>query len=106
RLRLAEEEVAALAEGEVEARQDSSLRVGVEVHQRVAAHEDVDAGDGRVLHQIVPPEDHGAPQVLAEYHVVAVGLEVALDLLAIERPLYGTRPVAAETGGGEGLVVG
>ena len=44
----------------MEARQDSSLRVGVEVHQRVAADEDVDAGDGWVLHQIVPPEDHGA----------------------------------------------
>jgi hypothetical protein len=49
---------------EVEAGEDPRLRLGVEVHQRVAADQQVDARDRRVLDQVVPAEDHRAAQVL------------------------------------------
>src|SRR3712207_7894178 len=53
------------------------FRSRVEVHQRVAAGQEVDAGDGRVLHEVVAPEDERAPQVLAEGEPVVHALEVA-----------------------------
>ena len=53
-----EEEIAGLVQGEDEARDDALLRLGVEVHQRVAAHQQIDARDRRVLRQVVAPEDH------------------------------------------------
>ena len=43
-----------------------------EIHERVPTHQEVDAGDGRVLDQVVPAEDHASTQVLAE-HVPLVG---------------------------------
>ena len=46
--------------------EDAGLRLGVEVHQRVAAHEQVDPRDRGVLHEVVAPEDHRPAQVLAE----------------------------------------
>ena len=79
--------------------QDLGLRLGGEVHERVAAHEQVDARDRRVLHEVVAAEDHAAPQVLAE-HVALVGpLEEALERIVAARPRSGAadrRPAAPD----------
>lgn len=46
--------------------QHVSLRLGVEIHQGVTTHQEIDAGDRRILDQIVTAEDHRTPQVLVE----------------------------------------
>ena len=50
------------AQSEMQAVQDVSLGVAVHVHQRVAACQQVDAGDRGVLDQVVATEDDGAPE--------------------------------------------
>ena len=57
-LGLAEEQHAVGPQREVQAVEDLRLGLGVEVHQRVAAGEQVDVGDRGVLDQVVAPEDH------------------------------------------------
>ena len=70
---------AVVVEREVEASQDLRLRLGGEVHQRVAAHQQIDARDRRVLDEVVAAEDHAPTQVLAK-HVALIGaLEEALE---------------------------
>ena len=71
-------------EREVEALQDVSLRLGVEVHQRVPAGEQIEPRDRRVLHQVVAAEDHRASQVGAEHVAPAARLEVAVA----QRPVH------------------
>ena len=51
-----------LVQREVQPTQNTALSVDVEVHQRVAAKQQVDVGNRRVLDQIVPPEDHRTPE--------------------------------------------
>ena len=80
-LRLAQEEVAALVQREVEVAEDPRLGLGVEVHERVPADQQLDARDRRVLHEVVAPEDHRSPQVRAEGHACRRALEVAFDEL-------------------------
>jgi hypothetical protein len=75
-LGLAEEEDPPLAEREVEAEEDAALRLRVQVHDRVAAREQIDARDGRVVDQIVATEDHAAAHVAAELEPAGGGLEV------------------------------
>lgn len=43
-------------QGEIEHVQDASLQIGVEVHQRVPANEQVEPTDRRVVRQIVATE--------------------------------------------------
>ena len=57
---------AAVASAKWKRLDDHSLGLGVEVHQRVAADEQVEPGDRRVLDEVVAAEDHRAAQVLAE----------------------------------------
>ena len=66
----------------MEAAEYVGLRLGREIHQRVAAHEQVDVGDRRVLDQVVASEDHAAPQILAEYESLIGLLKEALERLA------------------------
>jgi hypothetical protein len=66
-LRLAEREEAALTQREVEPADNLTLRLVVEVHQRVAAEQQVDPRNRRVIEQVVAAEDHAAAQVLLEY---------------------------------------
>src|SRR6478752_3139288 len=61
-----EQQEPALIESKVQPRQHPSLRLRVEIHQRIAAGEQVDAGDRRVVNEIMPPEDHLPAQILAE----------------------------------------
>ena len=79
RLRLAQEQEPAVVQGEVEVVEHAALGLGVEVHQGVPADEEVDPGDGRVLHQVVAAEDHRPSQVLPEHAGAVGGLEEALD---------------------------
>ena len=58
---------------EVQAAEDLRLGLGVEVHQGVAADQQVDPGDRRVLHQVVAAEDHRAAQVLPEHEAGCPG---------------------------------
>lgn len=60
--------------------EDLGLGLGVEVHQRVAADQQVDPGDRRVLDEVVAPEDHRTAQVLAEAVPAALQLEELLEL--------------------------
>ena len=66
RLGLAQEQEAAVVQGEVEPVEDPGLGLGVEVHQGVAAGQQVDPRDRRVLDQVVAAEDHRAAEVLVE----------------------------------------
>ena len=81
-LRLAEHEHAVVVEREVEPAQDPRLRLRVEVHERVAADEQVDPGDRGVLHEVVAAEDHRTPQIAAERVALVGALEEALERLA------------------------
>ena len=103
-LGLAEEEDAVVGQGEVEPAQDPGLGLGVEVHQRVAADEQVDPGDGGVLHEVVAAEDERAPQVLAEDVPVVDLLEVGVEEVGWH-PDHLALAVRALAGGGETLVV-
>ena len=103
-LGLAEQQHAVVVEREVEPPQDLRLRLGGEIHQRVAADEQVDAGDRRILDEVVAAEDHASPEVLAE-HVPLIGpLEELLERVAWH-VLYLPRQVGAVTGVVERLLV-
>ena len=84
-LGLAEEQVASLAQGEVEPVDDLRLRLDVEVHQRVTAHQQVEPGDRRIPGEVMPPEDHPAAQIRPEGEMGAVLLEVLFSHLVGER---------------------
>ncbi len=84
-LRLAEEQIAALAQGEVEPVEDLRLRLDVEVHQRVAAEQQVEPGDRGVAGDVVPAEDDPAPQVRPERELAAGLLEVLVTQLRRHR---------------------
>ncbi|CAG7000123.1 hypothetical protein PICSAR164_02743 [Mycobacterium avium subsp. paratuberculosis] len=61
----------------MQAPQHISLGLGVQIHQRVAAHQQVHPGDRRILDQVVAAEDHRPAQILVK-NVAAVDLfEVA-----------------------------
>ena len=79
RLRLAQEKYARGRQREMEARQNPRLGLGVEVHQAVAADQQVHPGDRRVLDQVVAAEDHRAPQLLVEDVPIVLALEVLLQ---------------------------
>ena len=91
-------------EREVQPAEDLGLGLLVEVHQRVPAHQQVDPGDRRVLHQVVAAEDDRAAQVLAEAVVAVHLLEVLLGVLGRHRP-HVTFDVVRVPGVGERLVV-
>ena len=77
-----EEEVAAFTQRVVQAREDVGLGLRVEVHQGVAAGDEIDAGDGRITGQVVATEDHATAQGGDDHValVVDVGLEVELPV--------------------------
>jgi hypothetical protein len=81
RFGLAEEDVAVLRHREVEAGKDPGLGLDVEVHQRVAADQQIDPRDRRVLHQVVAAEDQRSPQIRAKDVPPAHRLEIARQLL-------------------------
>jgi hypothetical protein len=103
-LGLAEDQDAAVAQGEVEVAEDVRLRLRVEVHQRVAADEQVELRDRRVLDEVVAAEDQRAPQVGPERAALAVALEVALAQLR-RHVLELTRRVRPLARRGERLLV-
>jgi hypothetical protein len=78
-LGLAEEEHSLIGECEVEARQHPALRLGVEVHQRIAADQKVDARNRCVLNQVVAAEDHRPAQVLVEHEPIVLRRKVLLE---------------------------
>ena len=65
-LRLAEQQNPVVASAKWKRREDPRLRLGGEVHQRVAADQQVDPRDRRVLDQVVATEDDRAAQILAK----------------------------------------
>jgi hypothetical protein len=73
--------MAAFVQGEVEPLQDPVLGLGVEVHEGVAADQQVEARDGRVLDEVVASEDHAAAQLLVEGIPLGAALEVFLEEL-------------------------
>ncbi len=83
---LAQHQKALGLERKMKAIQDVVLRLGIKVHQGVAADEQVNARDGRVLHQIMPPEDDRAPQVFAE----GIGLVMVIKVF-FEKPFRDIR---------------
>ena len=50
----------------MKARQDPGLSLRIEIHQGVAAHQQIQVRDGSILNQIVAPKDNGAAKVGAE----------------------------------------
>src|SRR5262249_10987526 len=76
---LAKEQKAGLVQRVVESIQDPSLRLVVEVHESVPAHEEREARDGGILDQIVPAEDHRAAELFVKDVLGAHPLEVTLS---------------------------
>ena len=103
-LRLPQEQNPRRGEREVEAGEDAGLGLGVEVHQGVAAHEQVDPRDRGVLHEVVAPEDHRPAQVLAEDVPAARVVEVPLEQLGRDAA-HLALGVAGLPGVGERLLV-
>ncbi len=66
---------------EMEALQDAPLGLGVEVHQRVPADEQIEPRDGGVGQKVVAAEDDAAAQIAAEEVTRVQRLEVALEQL-------------------------
>ena len=108
RLRPPEKEEAAFVQGEVESLEDPLLRLRVEVHEGVAAGQQVDARDRRVLDEVVPPEDDPAPQLSVEHVAVVDAFEVPLAQLGghgldvpigVGRGPAATQGVVVEVGG-------
>ena len=105
-LRPAEEQVAARDERELEVGQDPGLDLGGEVHEGVAAGEQVDPGDGRVLDQVMTSEDQGPAQVAAEDPVLAFGVEETPRPVLAERVHQVLEAVAPAPRLGERVLVG
>ena len=79
RLRAAQEEEAVVLQPEVELRQRPRLRLAVEIHQRVAAEDQVQVRDGRVVAYVVPAEDHRVAHVAPQGVGIARLLEIFLE---------------------------
>src|SRR5579859_397573 len=62
--------------------EDPRLRLGGEVHERVAAHEEVEAGNRGVLNQVVAAEDDRPAKVVPEDEAAARSLEIGFAELA------------------------
>ena len=103
-LGLAQKQVAALVEREVEVPEYLRLRLGREVHERVARHEQIDARDRGVLDEVVAAIYDCAPQVWTEAQTVGHALEVALDEL-VGDVLEGFGRVRGVPGDGERVIV-
>ena len=103
-LGLAEEKVTALAQREVETVDDLGLGLDIEVHQRVAADQQVQARDRGITGDVVAAEDHPAAQVRAEGELGAVLLEVFAPQLG-RQPFEGLRRVEADPGVAKGIFV-
>ena len=96
-------------QGEVESLEDPRLGLAVEVHQCVAARQEVDPRDRGVLDQVVPAEDHRAAKLLVEQIPAAVLLDevfrqqLGRDVLHLARRVSGVpRPaqrVLVDVGG-------
>jgi len=76
-LRLTQNEKA--AERKVKASQDFGLGFGIEIHQGVAAHQQVNPGDGRISNEVMTTKDHRAAQVLAKGIVAVRAFKVTLS---------------------------
>ncbi len=77
----AEDRVTRRIEREVEPLDDPRLCLRVEVHQRVAAEEQVDPRNGRVLQQIVAAENHRPAQVAVHHEGAVDRIEILADHL-------------------------
>jgi len=87
-LDLAQHEISGLVHREVQPLQDPPLRLGVEVHQGVAAQQQVGVRDRRVLEKVVAAEDERPAHVGADHPplaAVVVGGEVAVPKLGGHR---------------------
>ena len=102
-LRAAEKQIAVVIQGVVETRQDLALRLGREIDERVAADQQVQARDGRVLRQVVPAEDHRPAKRGMQEEPLALRFEIPLgDVFADRRDVFGR---IARTRLGQGLLV-
>ncbi|GAA3397059.1 hypothetical protein GCM10020369_75910 [Cryptosporangium minutisporangium] len=84
--RFTEEQNADVVQREIEPGQYSRLRLGVEVHQHVAAGQQVDAADRGVLDEVVPPEIALRRRSFGEDETRAFALEIALQELTGNGP--------------------
>ena len=72
----AEKEETGLAEGKVKTGHDPGLGFSVEIHQGIAAHQEVQAGDGGILDEIVAPENDRAARLGTENVAIPYQLKV------------------------------
>src|SRR6266704_6393461 len=72
----AEKEETGLGEGKVKTGHDPGLGFSVEIHQGVAAYQEVQAGDGGILDEIVAPEDDRAARLGTENVAIPCQLKI------------------------------
>ncbi|GJE69431.1 hypothetical protein CHKEEEPN_0959 [Methylorubrum podarium] len=83
-LGIAEEQHALRLQREVEDRDDAALQLGVEIDQQVAAGDEVEAGEGRILDDAVLGEDAHLPHFLDDAVGVALPHEPAREPLGAD----------------------
>ena len=76
-LRFSEKQQTVLVQREMKAGDDARLRLGVEVHQRVAADEQIEPRYRRIMNEIETTEDHRAAQL--RFHRELIGVR-ALEI--------------------------
>src|SRR6266566_6859837 len=70
----------------MEPSEDSALRLRGEVDERVAADQQVEPRDRRVLREVVPPEDHRATECGAKNKSLTLAIEKPILDVRVERP--------------------
>jgi hypothetical protein len=65
-LRLAYKQKTFILEGKVEASQDACLGFSIEIHQGIAAYQQIEMTDGSILNQVIATKNHASAQIAAE----------------------------------------
>src|SRR5215470_10256809 len=81
----AQEKYAVIVERKMKSRENASLGVGVEIHQGVATHEQIETGDRRVMDQIVTAKNNRASEIALENQLAVGAFEKALLPFSAER---------------------
>ena len=69
----------------MEPRQDPTLRLRREIDERVAADQEVEPGDGRILGHVVAAEDHRAAKSGTKHQTLALAFEVPRFQVVVDR---------------------
>ena len=103
-LAVAQEQCAAAVQGVMEQLDDPVLRLAVEVDQQIPAGDQVDAGEGRVVHHILRCKHDGLANELLDREAGVVPVEIPVDQIIVD-PVQCVRLVSGVAPAVEGIQV-